>query len=208
MIKTKSISYKYEGQKAISFPNIAIDQGKHTLILGDSGCGKTTLLQVLAGLRKPTTGSVVIQDVDIVKLGAEKLDKFRGEHIGIIFQTPHFIRALTVEENLKMAQQLSGRSIDDSTVANILTQLNIKDKANKKTQALSVGEQQRVAIARALINSPRVIFADEPTSALDDFNTDRVIDLLKSQAEQSGATLLVVTHDKRLKDNFSNRVEL
>ncbi len=208
MVQTRSITYSYADQAPLSFPDIDISQEAHTLIIGNSGCGKTTLLQVLSGLRKPTTGSVMIGDTDITRLSLGALDSFRGKHIGIIFQTPHFVRSLSVKENLLLAQQLSGNKTNIETINLLLHQLNITDKLNKKTQDLSVGEQQRVAIARALVNKPKVIFADEPTSALDDQNTDGVIALLKEQAEQSGATLVVVTHDKRLKDNFTHRIEL
>lgn len=208
MVATQKVSYKYPEQSVLSFPDITVPLGQHTLIIGDSGCGKTTLLHLLSGLRKPTSGSVCIDEQDISKMSDAGLDKFRGENIGMIFQTPHFVRSLTVEENLLLAQKLSGASANAKVVKEILDQLQIGEKRSKKTQALSIGEQQRVAIARSLVNNPKVIFADEPTSALDDQNTDRVIELLRGQAEKSGATLIVVTHDKRLKDDFSNRIEL
>ena len=126
----------------------------------------------------------------------------------MIYQTSHFVRSLSVIENLALAQRFAGQPIDRTKLKGLLDKLNILDKANQKTYTLSQGEQQRVAIARALVNSPVLILADEPTSALDDHNTDAVLDLLVSQADQVNATLIVVTHDNRLKSKFDKRIEL
>jgi len=209
MLTTQNLSFSYSGASgALTFPDIHIAPGHHTLIIGRSGCGKTTLLHLLAGLRKPKSGSVNILDTDITDLSSDRLDGFRGKHIGMIFQVPHFMRALTVNENIAIAQSLSGQKISQSRIDDRLKDLNLFEKKNKKTHELSVGEQQRVAIIRAVVNQPKIIFADEPTSALDDHNTNQVINLLKSQADQCDATLIVVTHDQRLKDNFTNMIEL
>ena len=149
-----------------------------------------------------------MDDTDIAQLKGSSLDQFRGQHIGIIFQTAHFVKALTVEENLILAQQLAGVKIDKSRIIHILDKLNLAHKLKSKPNDLSVGEQQRVAIARALINRPSVILADEPTSALDDKNTEEVIQLLEQQAAEVGATLLIVTHDGRLKNYFKNQIDI
>ena len=178
------------------------------MIIGRSGSGKTTLLHLLSGLRSPSTGKIDILGSTITEMSQSELDKFRGKNIGMIFQVPHFIKAITVLENLTLAQSLAGADINAQKAKGILDQLNIASKVSQKTSQLSVGEQQRVAIARALINSPKIIFADEPTSALDDHNTEQVINLLKEQADQQNATLIVVTHDQRLKDNFQRSIEL
>lgn len=208
MLSTNQLTYSYNGTAPLVFPDLNINQGEHTLIIGPSGCGKTTLLHLLAGLRKPTGGTVHILGKDITKLASDRLDRFRGQQVGIIFQVPHFMRALTVNENIRLAQSLAGQPIIQDRIDQRLEDLNLSDKKHKKTHMLSVGEQQRVAIIRAMINEPKVIFADEPTSALDDNNTEQVINLLKSQADTCNATLIVVTHDQRLKDNFTNRIEL
>ena len=208
MLSTNQLTYSYNGTAPLAFPDLNINQGEHTLIIGPSGCGKTTLLHLLAGLRKPTGGTVHILGKDITKLASDRLDRFRGQQVGIIFQVPHFMRALTVNENIRLAQSLAGQPIIQDRIDQRLEDLNLSDKKHKKTHMLSVGEQQRVAIIRAMINEPKVIFADEPTSALDDNNTEQVINLLKSQADTCNATLIVVTHDQRLKDNFTNRIEL
>ncbi|MBX2876482.1 MAG: ATP-binding cassette domain-containing protein [Saprospiraceae bacterium] len=206
MLRTHDLQFKYTGSTVLDFPNILCQKGESWLVLGQSGSGKTTLLHLLGGLLPPTSGTIEVGGTNIAQLSPSQLDQFRGKHIGIIFQQAHFIRALTVGENLKVAQQLAGLPIDMGKVTTFLERLNIGDKINKKTDELSVGEKQRVAIARALINQPAIILADEPTSALDDKNCNEVVQLLEEQAAAVEATLLVVTHDGRLKDKFSNQI--
>lgn len=208
MLRTNNLSYTYTGSTPITFPDIAFARGEHGLLLGESGSGKTTLLHLLGGLRTPRVGEVHIKNVAINQLPSAKLDTFRGRNIGIIFQQAHFVRSLTVAENLKLAQQLAGLKPNHKRVVELLNELSLGHKINAATSNLSVGEQQRVAIARAVVNQPILILADEPTSALDDVNATRVIDLLKKQAEEVDATLLIVTHDKRLKDEFVKQIEL
>ncbi len=208
MLTSKDLQYTYKGGTALQFPDIQANKGEHWLILGQSGCGKTTLLHLLAGLLTPKKGRIDIGGTDITKLNGSKLDRFRGQHIGIVFQKPHFVKALSVEENLKMAQYLAGVAQDKKRITNILTRLNLAHKQKSSPEELSEGEKQRVAIARALLNQPAIILADEPTSALDDKNCEEVINLLKSEASEQQSTLFIVTHDQRLKDRFSNSIEL
>lgn len=208
MIQAQNLKFSYDGSRSLSFPNIACDDGEHWLLLGQSGSGKTTLLHLLGGLLSPQSGSIKVGETDMSRLKGSSLDKFRGQNIGIIFQTAHFLTALTVEENLLLAQQLSGEEIDKQLIINVLKSLNLEHKLKSKTSELSVGEQQRVAIARALVNSPKLILADEPTSALDDKNTDEVIQLLEKTATEANATLIIVTHDNRLKEYFKNQIHL
>lgn len=198
MLTSKDLSFQYPGGESLQFPDLSCAAGETRLLLGKSGSGKTTMLQLLAGLRRPTTGEVVINGQSLAKFSGTALDNFRGQHIGMIFQTAHFVRALTVGENLRLAQQLAGKSFDRQRMESLLAQLDLSHKANALPGNLSIGQQQRVAIARALINEPAVLFADEPTSALDDENTTQVVALLQDQAERVGATLLIVTHDNRL----------
>ena len=207
MIKTESLKFSYDGRKYFDFPDINLDTGENLLIIGNSGIGKTTLLHLLAGILKPESGSINISGTDISKFSDTELDKFRGDNIGIVFQKPHFISSLTINENLKLAQYLS-RSKTSGDAKKILESLNIKDKYQQKPNQLSEGEKQRASIALALINSPSLILADEPTSSLDDFNCDNVIKLLKTQAKDHKAQLIVITHDARLKKHFKNNLNL
>jgi ABC-type lipoprotein export system ATPase subunit len=208
MLTTHNLRFNYPNASTISFPNIHCKKGEQWLILGQSGSGKTTLLHLLGGLLSPNEGDIMIDETNIAQLKATALDKFRGQKIGIIFQTAHFVKSLSVEENLMLAQQLAGMPIDTSIIKQYLEKLNLGHKLKAKPNELSIGEAQRVAIARALINRPSLILADEPTSALDDKNTDEVIGLLEKQAAEVGATLLIVTHDGRLKQYFKNQIEI
>ena len=207
MIKTESLKFSYDGKKYFDFPDINLDSGENLLIIGNSGIGKTTLLHLLAGILKPESGSISISGTDISKFSDTELDKFRGDNIGIVFQKPHFISSLTINENLKLAQYLSPSKISGDA-KKILESLNIEDKYQQKPNQLSEGEKQRASIALALINSPSLILADEPTSSLDDFNCDNVIKLLKTQAKDHNAQLIVITHDARLKKHFKNNLNL
>ena len=207
MIKTESLKFSYDGKKYFDFPDINLDSGENLLIIGNSGIGKTTLLHLLAGILKPESGSINISGTDISKFSDTELDKFRGDNIGIVFQKPHFISSLTINENLKLAQYLSPSKTSEDA-KKILESLNIKDKYQQKPNQLSEGEKQRASIALALINSPSLILADEPTSSLDDFNCDNVIKLLKTQAKDHKAQLIVITHDARLKKHFKNNLNL
>jgi len=208
MLQTKDLKFTYDGKTLLDFPDINCQRGEQWLLLGQSGSGKTTLLHLLGGLRKPKNGEVLIDGKNIRQLSSSALDQFRGKNIGIVFQKPHFVRSLNVEENLVLAQQLAGQSIDRNYIVTILDQLNVKHKLKSKTENLSEGEKQRVAIARALVNRPSVILADEPTSALDDKNCEEVAKLLEQQAKEANATLLIVTHDGRLKDLVKNQIQL
>ncbi|MEM7106003.1 MAG: ATP-binding cassette domain-containing protein [Bacteroidota bacterium] len=208
MLKTSGLHFSYKNGPSMNFPDLNCGDGEHWLIIGQSGCGKTTLLHLLGGLLRPGSGSVEIDTTDIAKLNGANLDHFRGQHIGIVFQRPHFVRSLNVEQNLTLAQYLAGEKQDGDKVKSLLDKLNLGHQVISRVDQLSQGEQQRVAIARALINDPKVILADEPTSALDDQNCDEVIDLLEKHAELQGATLIIVTHDQRLKDKFENQVVL
>lgn len=208
MLTTKQLQFSYTRNQVMNFPDFNLQKGEHWLLLGQSGSGKTTLLHLLGGLLSPSSGSIQIGNTELGQLRASALDQFRGKNIGIVFQKSHFVRALTIGENLALAQQLAGLKPNRERIVELLERLNIGDKFRLKPDRLSIGEQQRAAIARALVNQAPIILADEPTSALDDHNTTEVINLLEEQAKALGSTLLVVTHDKRLKDRFPNQIAL
>ncbi|MCE7054365.1 ATP-binding cassette domain-containing protein [Algoriphagus sp. AGSA1] len=206
LFESRNLTYRHPGQKLHVFPDIAMEAGDALLVLGKSGSGKTTLLNLLAGLLNPETGQVLLADKNLTSLRDGELDLFRGREIGIVFQKPHLLAALTVRENLQVAHFLAkekGQNIDL-----LLEEVGLSHKAKSSVLTLSEGEAQRVSIARALANSPKLILADEPTSSLDDDNTEKVILLLKSQASKIGAALIIVTHDQRVKAHIPNFIEV
>lgn len=192
----------------LALDSLTVAAGQHTLLLGPSGCGKTTLLNILACLARPLTGEVAIDSVRVDLLSEFQRDHFRGQKIGLVMQRLHLIDALSVRANLLLAQRLAGAAHDASRINTILEKLGLAHKAKSYPRQLSQGEAQRVAIARAVLNKPLMILADEPTSALDDANAEAAISLLFTQAEEHGATLIVATHDARIKSRFAHIVEL
>ena len=207
MLKTKEVEFNYDNQMFFKFQNIDLNSNENLLIIGESGVGKTTLMHLLAGLLKSNSGSIKLFDKELNKMSSYQLDSFRKNNIGIVFQRPHFVNSLTVKENLQLAQYIANKN-DNTRIESILKNLNIFEKSNKKTNQLSQGEKQRVSIALAIVNSPKLILADEPTSSLDDNNCSKVIKLLKKQATDFGAQLIVITHDSRLKKHFKKSIEL
>lgn len=208
MLKTSSLRFSYNQQTEFRFPDIEMSEGEDLLILGESGIGKTTLLHLIAGLLRPVSGTVELMGTVLNDLSSTKLDRFRGKHIGLVFQRPHFVQALTVQENMALVQYLAGKHQDKDRIKLVLENLGIGHKLRDKPHNLSQGEQQRAAIALALINNPELLLADEPTSSLDDKNAERVAVLLQEQAKASNAQLIIITHDKRLKDHFQNTLTL
>jgi len=185
-----------------------LSQGEHSLFLGNSGSGKTTLLHLLAGLLKPQSGDIEIDGTSITRLKTSGMDLFRGRNIGLIFQAAHMIDALSVKDNLLLTQYLAGLPRDENRITEVLTGLNLGQKLNSMVYELSQGEAQRATIARAMLNKPAVILADEPTSSLDDDNCDKVINMIIKQANQNNATLIISTHDQRIKSKFSNFLKI
>jgi putative ABC transport system ATP-binding protein len=198
----------YGARTVVAIPSWVIATGQHSLILGASGSGKTTLLHMIAGLLRPSRGSVRVAGQDLGALTPAELDAFRGRTIGIVLQRLHLIAALTVRDNLRLARTLARLPPDPARVDTLIAELGLAALAEARPSRLSEGEAQRAAIGRAVVNSPALILADEPTSALDDANCEAVLALLRAQAEASGATLVIATHDARLKPFFQQRLEL
>jgi len=208
MLVTKNLSHKYGKEQEIRFPDIHCGEGESILILGQSGVGKTTLLHILAGLLKPKNGDVLLNEQNLYALSKGKIDNYRGDNIGIVFQQAHFVGALTVLENILLTQKMGKGKEDKQKVLSVLDQLQILHKKDAYPRNLSQGEKQRASIARAIINSPKLILADEPTSALDDKTCNESIKLLENQSKALGAALVIVTHDSRLKDFITNKIIL
>ncbi len=204
MIKTSGLKYEYDGFPPISFPDIEIEAGHSLLVSGESGCGKTTLLHLLAGLRSPTNGQIFIDGIEFSSLPTSKLDQFRGEHIGIVYQQAYFIESLSVKDNIL----ISPYALGEKRAKLVSERLEIASLLNRYPKQLSVGQQQRVNIARAVMNRPKLLLADEPTSALDNKNCTYVIDLLLEESYVNDAALIIVTHDDRLKTDISDCIEL
>ncbi|RAJ37438.1 ABC transporter ATP-binding protein [Pedobacter cryoconitis] len=208
MVSIKSVAHSYSNAHRIGFKDWEINNGEQWLLLGESGSGKTTLLHILTGILKPAAGAVNMNGTSIYSLSSRELDQFRGRNIGIIFQRPHLIKSLTIAENLIMAQSFARLPQDLKRVNEVLTSLGIAAKKNSYPSELSQGQLQRVSIARAVINKPALLIADEPTSSLDDKNAQAALELLQQQSGLNQATLIVATHDKRVKDAFTNTYEL
>ncbi|MBL7827505.1 MAG: ATP-binding cassette domain-containing protein [Saprospiraceae bacterium] len=208
MLNTKKLQFAYSAQRKFVFPDLHCAAGDALLITGASGCGKTTLLHLLAGILHPQSGEILIGTTDLSKLTPSQADRFRGQNIGLVYQKPHFLAALSVYDNLLLAPYFGHKGSNSKDIRQLAEQLGISHTLKQLPARLSVGEQQRASIARALVNNPKLILADEPTSALDDPNCQAVITLLMQQAREHQAALVIVTHDGRLKDVVKNQIEL
>jgi putative ABC transport system ATP-binding protein len=208
MLEIRGLRHDYAGRTVLDVPSWDVGKGESSLVLGPSGSGKTTLLNVIAGLATPTAGSVRVAGEEITRLSPAARDAFRAREVGLVLQTLHLIGVVSVRENLRLAQRLAGSPVDDARIDEVLASLAVASLAGARARDISVGEAQRVAIARAVVNRPALILADEPTSALDDANCEKALELLIAQAAACGATLLVATHDNRIRGRFSRRLEL
>lgn len=208
VLSAQSLSYQYDKGTYLTFQDIQVLRHQHSLLLGDSGTGKTTLLHLLSGFLRPTTGTVKLMEKDLYGFKGSALDAFRSQNLGFIFQEAHLLPNLTILENIKLAQSLAKNLVNETTILQLLAQLQLEDKASSRPNQLSRGQKQRVAIARAIINKPALLLADEPTASLDDKNTEIVLQLLFDIANNYGSTLLIATHDKRIKEHFSNAYQL
>ena len=208
MLAAKSIKYSYDSNNKFEFPDFCLESTEDLLIIGDSGVGKTTFLNILGGLLSPQSGSITLNGTNYSDLSSKDLDKFRGKNIGIIFQSPYFVNNLNLMDNLLFSLFLSQNQQDKNVVIELLNQVGLNDKIYSKPNDLSQGEKQRASIALALVKKPNLILADEPTSSLDDNNCDLVVSLLKEQSQLNKCKLIIITHDARLKKHFKNSIKL
>ena len=213
LISAKGIRFRYPNAKkeALDIDTWQVRKGQHTFIQGKSGSGKSTLLNLLAGVYKAQAGTLEVLGQDLSTLSNSKLDKFRADHIGVVFQQMNLVPYLSVLENIQLAGHFTSKKVfaKQAEVSQLLEQLQLPaDLVKRKASELSLGQQQRVAIARALINKPEIIIADEPTSALDADARDAFIDILLTTANNYGSSILFVSHDLALAQKFHQTVRL
>jgi ABC-type lipoprotein export system ATPase subunit len=208
MFAVENLKHAYDGTEVLSVGAWRADQGAQWLVIGPSGSGKTTLLHILAGILRPSAGSVGVAGQDLTALGAQQLDRFRGQHIGIVLQRLHLIPSLPVMDNLLLAQYLAGLPQDRARAREVLKALDLAGKEAAYPHELSFGQAQRVAVARAVVNRPKLLLADEPTSNLDDARCLQALELLLSMARACEATLVIATHDQRIRARIPRHFEL
>jgi putative ABC transport system ATP-binding protein len=201
VVRATDLSRRFgEGQTAVdALRGVSLDvtRGNLTTVMGPSGSGKSTLMHILAGLDRPTAGSVVIDGTEITTLDDTDLTRLRRNHIGFIFQFFNLLPMLTAEENITLPLTIAGEKIDRAWLGQLVESVGLKDRLAHRPSELSGGQQQRVAIARALVSKPTVVFADEPTGNLDSKTGGEILELLRQAVQDSGQTTVMVTHDAR-----------
>lgn len=198
MIQARGLCYHFDGGAQMAFPDVDVAQGAVLLVSGPSGCGKSTWLALVAALVAPTAGSLTVADQPLAMLKKVASDAWRAATIGFLPQKLHLSAALTVQQNLALAQWAGGHAEDASRIRSALQALGVADLALRRPAQLSGGQAQRVALARAVLLQPRVILADEPTASLDDAAAADAVNLLLDTARRQQATLVIATHDARV----------
>jgi putative ABC transport system ATP-binding protein len=201
VVAASDVTRRYgEGDTAVDAlrgVSLDVDRGKLTAVMGPSGSGKSTLMHILAGLDKPTSGTVSIDGTEVTTLGDTDLTKLRRKHIGFVFQFFNLLPMLSAEENVRLPLTIAGTKPDKAWFEDLLKQVGLTDRRSHRPSELSGGQQQRVAIARALVSQPTVVFADEPTGNLDSATSGEILDLMRNSVDELGQTTVMVTHDPR-----------
>ncbi len=199
MVTASEVTRRYgEGDTAVvalQSVSVEMQRGRLTAVMGPSGSGKSTLMHILAGLDKPTEGSVSIEGREITALSDDQLTKLRRDHIGFVFQFFNLLPMLTARENMTLPLAIAGRDPDPEWLETVIDETGLRDRLEHRPAELSGGQQQRVAIARALLSRPDVLFADEPTGNLDSHAGEEVLALLRRSVESVGQSVVMVTHD-------------
>ena len=207
-IEVRDLRFAYARETVLRLDRFRLGRSANTAVIGHSGCGKSTFVHLLAGLLSPDAGSVRVLGQDLAALAEAERDRFRGRYIGFVFQRLHLLPALSVRENLALARRLARRQREPGRIDTLLERLGLARLAGRKPRALSHGQAQRAAIARALVHEPELVIADEPTSALDDGHAREVVALIREVAADSGAALLIVTHDHRVRGQLDGEFAL
>jgi putative ABC transport system ATP-binding protein len=201
VVSARDVSRRFgEGETAVdALRGVSLDVAgaKLTAVMGPSGSGKSTLMHILAGLDKPTTGSVTIAGEEITTLNDNQLTHLRRKHIGFVFQFYNLLPMLTAEENVKLPLSVSGADVDGAWFKELIAKVGLSDRLRHRPAELSGGQQQRVAVARSLVTRPTVVFADEPTGNLDSKSSAEILALLRDSCDTYGQTIVMVTHDPR-----------
>ncbi|MEO0530385.1 MAG: ABC transporter ATP-binding protein [Planctomycetota bacterium] len=190
----------------LDVPRLTVDAGEQLVIRGHSGCGKTTLLNSIAGLTTVDAGSITIKGVDLTKLPEAARDRFRARHLGYVFQTFNLLAGFTAMENVLLGMTFTGQKPDIDRARSLLDRVGLGHRGHHKPSAMSVGEQQRTAVARALANRPVLLLADEPTANVDPGHQQQIIDLLREVCRDESVAMLLVTHSDEVAGQF-DRVE-
>ena len=201
IVKATGVERIYgEGQaevRALDGVDVTFEKGRFTSIMGPSGSGKSTLMHILAGLDKPTSGTIEVDGTDITKLDDSELTQLRRDKLGFVFQFFNLLPMLSAEENITLPLAIAGEKPDKAWLEELLSRVGLADRRKHRPSELSGGQQQRVAVARALVTRPTVVFADEPTGNLDSKTSIEILDLLREAVEDYDQTLVMVTHDVR-----------
>jgi putative ABC transport system ATP-binding protein len=201
VVVAQDVARRYgEGETAVdALRGVSVDiaRSRLTAVMGPSGSGKSTLMHILAGLDKPTSGTVAVAGTEITTLGDNDLTKLRREHIGFVFQFFNLLPMLNARENITLPLTIAGERPEDGWVDKIVADVGLSDRLGHRPSELSGGQQQRVAIARALVSRPTVLFADEPTGNLDSSTGNEILELLRRSVDDYGQTMVMVTHDAR-----------
>lgn len=202
-------SYRESGGGRLPVLDIAsftLGAGEQAVLVGSSGGGKTTLLNIIAGITSADEGEVVVSGTNLVRLSEAARDRFRAERIGYVFQTFNLLPAFTALENVLLGMSFGGKKADKSRAMELLKQVGLGHRIHHKPSQMSVGEQQRTSVARALVNTPRLLLADEPTANVDAANQQTILDLIRQTCRDAGVSLLLVTHAPEVASQFE-RVE-
>ncbi len=186
----------------LDIPDLRVSAGEQIVVVGRSGCGKTTLLHTIAGISRPDSGHVRVDDWEITLFSEAECDRFRAERIGYVFQTFNLLPGFSALENVLLAMRFTRRTLDKDRARKLLDRVGLSHRTTHKPAMLSVGEQQRVAVARALANKPMLLLADEPTANIDSGNQQQVLDLIRQTCSEEQVALMMVTHSPEVAGQF------